>query len=258
MKLGTHAIDAGHRLISYDSIDSTNAEALRLAPSQDTQTPLWIVAGRQTAGRGRQGRVWSSPPGNFYGSLLLTNPCELRHAAKLGFVAGVALVEALAKIAPALKGVSLKWPNDALLNGAKIAGIALEASNLPAEHNKFVVVIGVGINLAFHPDDTPYPASNLAAHGAPISAQDCLIALSNSFVQKLNVFDQGRNFDTIRKEWLKQAHGLGELIKVRTQAGQTTGQIEGQFGGIDETGSLILNQNGKAQLISVGDVYFAG
>jgi BirA family transcriptional regulator, biotin operon repressor / biotin---[acetyl-CoA-carboxylase] ligase len=252
MKLGPLATSTGHHLKSYDTIGSTNAEALRLAIHSDAQVPLWVVASRQTEGRGRQGRSWSSPPGNFYGSLLLTNPCEMRSASQLGFVAGVALVSALKRLAPFSANPSLKWPNDALLNGAKLAGILLEAGNLPQQPGKFIVAIGVGINLAFHPEDTPYPSINLAAAGAPVSANDCMMALSDAFVEKLELFDKGHNFGAIRQEWLKSAHGIGAPIKVRVQSGQ----IEGEFGGIDETGSLILNHNGKAQLISVGDVYF--
>jgi BirA family transcriptional regulator, biotin operon repressor / biotin---[acetyl-CoA-carboxylase] ligase len=258
MKLGNVALKSGHELITYDSIGSTNAAALELvsqgfASQNKNQNPVWIISARQTEGKGRQGREWSSPPGNFYGSLLLSNPCDMRHAAQLGFVAGVALISALQKIVPSLQGLTLKWPNDALLKGSKIAGILLEAS----QTNTLSVVIGIGINLAFHPDNTPYRATNLATHGAPISVADCLKALSNAFTEKLVLFERGANFTVIRDEWLKCAYEIGTPIKVNTQ----NGKIDGVFGGIDEFGSLILkqsdiNQTGKEQLISAGDVYF--
>ncbi len=253
MHLGSIALTQNHQLISYDTIGSTNAEGLRLAASRASNEPLWIIAARQTEGKGRQGREWSSPPGNFYGSLLLSNPCDMRHAAQLGFVAGVALISALRQIAPSLRGLTLKWPNDALLKGSKIAGILLEAS----QTNTLNIAIGIGINLAFHPDDTPYPATNLATHGAPISVADCLKAISNAFTEKLVLFDRGANFTVIRDEWLKYAYEIGTPIKVNTQ----NDKIDGFFGGIDEAGSLILkqahiNQRGKVQLISAGDVYF--
>jgi BirA family transcriptional regulator, biotin operon repressor / biotin---[acetyl-CoA-carboxylase] ligase len=248
MKLGSLALSQNHQLITYDSIGSTNAVALELAVSNKNQHPFWVVAARQTAGRGRQGRDWSSPPGNFYGTLLLKNPCDMRHAAQLGFVAGVALISALNQNAPSLKTLTLKWPNDVLLNGAKIAGILLEAS----QTSSLSIAIGIGINLAFHPDDTPYPATNLATHGAPISVSDCLKTLSNTFVQKLELYDRGANFSTIRNEWLTSAYEIGMPIKVNTQ----NGKIEGCFGGIDEAGSLILNSDNKQQLIHAGDVYF--
>ncbi len=254
MKLGPSAIAAGYEIISHDSIGSTNSEALRLAITRESDHPLWVVAKRQTSGKGRQDRVWSSPPGNFYGSLLLTNPCEARYAAQLGFVAGVALTSALAELAPALTGLTLKWPNDALLKGAKIAGILLEASTLSQRGGRLVVAIGIGINLAFHPEDTPYPATNLASAGAPISVDDCLSCLSDAFAEKLQLFDRGDNFASIRQAWLAGAHGIGTPVKVRS----LNDTIHGEFGGIDENGALILNQDGKMQLINAGDVYFTG
>ncbi len=249
MRLGSIAHGANHQLITYNSIGSTNAEALELANSRTMHEPLWIIAAQQTAGRGRHGRQWSSPPGNFYGSLLLTNPCDMRHAPQLGFVAGVALITALQHLASSLQCI-LKWPNDILIGSAKLAGILLETS----QNTALNVAIGMGVNLAFHPDNTSYPATNCATQGAPISVPQFLSALSDAFAQKLKVFDRGANFCTIRDEWLLHTHTLGAPLKVQSQ----TEQIEGQFGGIDENGSLILNQGNNTHLIHAGDVYFGG
>ena len=257
MQLGKIALQAGHEIITYDSIDSTNMEAIRVSCKRDSLNPLWIVSTKQTQGRGRQGRSWSSPPGNFYGSLLLKNPSNMRQASQLGFVAGVALNTALKHIAPSLKNIVLKWPNDALLKGAKLAGILLESSGFNQADKSFFIAIGVGINLAFHPDDTPYPATNLASHGAPVSVSDCVKSLSDAFAQKLALYNEGENFDSIRTEWLKAAHEIGTPIKIRLRSECENESISGSFGGIDEAGSLILNQGSKGQLIHAGDVYFA-
>ena len=249
MKLGYAALAAGHELTWLDTVGSTNAHAL--------DQPLlsgahWFVAGQQTAGRGRQGRHWSSPPGNLYASLRLVDPCEPRHAAKLGFVAGVSLVKAIHLAAPQLKGsVRLKWPNDVLLDGAKLAGILLEAQT--GAH--LSVAIGMGLNLAFHPEDTPYPATSLAAKGCPLSVVDILPALSDSVAQHLKVFARGEGFAAIRQDWLRLAHGLHGPISVRLPR-QTA---EGRFDGIDAEGRLMLEATDRGMtLIDAGDVYFGG
>ena len=171
--------------------------------------------------RGRQGRQWSSPPGNLYASLLLVAPCEPRHAAKLGFVAGVSLIEAIITVAPQLVGsVRLKWPNDVLLNGAKLAGILLEGQTSAAGLS---VAIGMGLNLAFHPVDTPYPTTSLAAAGYPLSVAAILPALSDSFARHMEVFARGEGFAAIREEWFKRAHGLHGPITVRLPRGRFKG-----------------------------------
>ena len=256
MHLGKIASESGHELVVYDSLDSTNAEAIRQSRLRRNPNPIWVLAKRQTEGRGRHGRLWSSPPGNFYGSLLLKNPCEIRKAPQLGFVAGVALRAAFKQIVPSLKDVILKWPNDALLNGAKLAGILLESSVLTQTPEDLWVAIGVGINLAFHPDDTPYPATNLASYGAPVSLSNCIKCISDAFAQKIELYDKGQNFHDIRVEWLKAAHEIGTPIKIRKKNDCETENVFGNFGGIDETGSLILNQEDKGTLIHSGDVIF--
>lgn len=249
MEVGQEALRAGFSVRYFDAIGSTNAHALSIA-DEPGASGVWIVAGRQTEGRGRLGRTWSSPPGNFYGSLSLREPCEARHAAKLGFVAGVALVDAVRSLAPRLAGLALKWPNDLLLGGAKVAGILLEATQRPGNH--LSIVIGMGVNLAFHPDGTPYPTTDLASHGCPISPQTLFGALSDAFARHLARFDQGRGFEVIRSDWLAAAQGLGGPITVRLA--QAT--IDGVFGSIDADGRLILIHDDTPHIIDAGDVYF--
>ena len=249
--LGPRAREAGHTLSILDTVGSTNTEAL----SRDAGGAAhWVVARQQTAGRGRQGRQWSSPPGNLHATLLLIDPCEPRHAAKLGFVAGVCLVAAIASIHPRLRGLRLKWPNDCLINGAKGAGILLEARMATGAQPASViaVAVGIGVNLAFHPEDAPYRTTSLTAEGYQASVADMLPALSDVFVDRLAVFARGAGFGRIRDEWLSLAHGVGEFIEVRLE-GDT---LRGRFEGIDTDGRLILGHAGGHRSIDAGDVYF--
>src|SRR5690606_16693662 len=117
------AAAAGVRLAHFDVLDSTNAEALRLARAGEAG-PLWVVASRQLAGRGRSGRNWVSDPGNVFATLLLVGPSQPVHAPELSLVTALAVADAIGERAPALTGqIRLKWPNDVLIAGRKAAGI---------------------------------------------------------------------------------------------------------------------------------------
>ena len=141
---------AGVRHRTYDTLGSTNAEALALARAGE-RGPLWITAQSQSAGRGRRGSTWVSPPGNLYASLLLSEPSPKPLAPQLSFVAALALHDALCDCAPRLGPLfKLKWPNDVLLGPDKLAGILIEGESEPA----FAVVIGFGVNCASHPPDS--------------------------------------------------------------------------------------------------------
>src|SRR6202140_3233481 len=158
---------AGGRLLAYGEIDSTNAEALRLV-RQGEHGPLWVVAERQSAGRGRRGRRWISVAGNLHASLLLTDPGPAEDWPQLSFVAALAAHDAVVEVAPEIKPVlELKWPNDLLLSGAKFAGILIEGEGREEEG---AVAIGIGINCTAHPAGTAFPATDLAAGGASVSA----------------------------------------------------------------------------------------
>jgi BirA family biotin operon repressor/biotin-[acetyl-CoA-carboxylase] ligase len=144
MKLDARASAAGVRLVAHEVLGSTNAEALSLA-RQGERGPLWVVADRQTAGRGRRGRTWISQPGNLYASLLLTASAPPEHWPELSFVAALAAHDAVVEVAPDLKPrLAIKWPNDLVLAGAKFAGILIEGENGG-------VAIGIGINCPGHP-----------------------------------------------------------------------------------------------------------
>jgi biotin-[acetyl-CoA-carboxylase] ligase BirA-like protein len=164
---GTPGLVAEAPVIRLDSVDSTNAEALRRARAGE-RGPLWVVAASQSAGRGRRGRAWAAPPGNLYASLLLVDPAPAAVAPQLAFVAGLAVHDACAALAPGLAdGLTLKWPNDLLCRGAKIAGILIEGEGGPIA-NPVVAVIGIGVNCRHHPDGVEHPATDFAAQGAAV------------------------------------------------------------------------------------------
>ncbi len=232
-----------------ESIGSTNQTLLERALAGETG-PLWLTAGQQFTGRGRSARQWSSPPGNLYASLLLSDPCPMRDAPGLGFVAGVALISALRRAAPDIAGISLKWPNDVLIAGAKLAGILPEARRID---DRLAIVIGMGVNCAFHPENTPYPATSLAARGRPLDPMALMAALKPAMAETLSLFDEGRGFGDVLALWRRHAHGLGGDITVKPP----TGPVTGIFEGIADDGALLLRQGGAVSRISAGDVYFS-
>ncbi len=213
---------------------------------------LWVVADTQTEGRGRNGRVWSSPPGNLYASLLLIDPAPPNRAAELGFVAGVAVIHALREILCGDRRLAIKWPNDILYDGAKLCGILLESANLP--DGRFACVAGIGVNCRSHPEDTPYKATDLALIAAqPIVAPKVFEQISATMAHWLDAWGKGDAFEVIRAEWLSFAAGLGTLISVRRPS-QT---IECVFRTIDATGRLVLEQSGALVAVEAGDVFLA-
>src|SRR5437660_2577470 len=182
------AAAAGARLTAHETLPSTNAEALALARGGEPG-PLWVTAVRQTAGRGRRGNVWSSEPGNLYASLLLTDAAPARHLPELCFVVALAVRDAVCTAVPAVASkLKLKWPNDLLLEGAKLAGILIEAESVGSDT---ATVVGIGVNCAHHPVNTGYPATNLAVHGVKARAEDLFCALSGMMVARLAQWDRG-------------------------------------------------------------------
>lgn len=263
--LGPKAQAAGYRLAAFDTIGSTNAEALARARAGD-RGRLWIVSAHQSAGRGRRGKSWGTPVGNLAASVLLIVDATPGVAATLGFVAGLALDEALRRIAPelsiaiALDGMEgkgrgdrlrLKWPNDVLLDGGKLAGILLEAE--PAPEGTLAVVAGIGVNVAKAPDDLPYPATALSALGAGASAADVFTALSDAWAGVERLWDGGRGFATIRGLWLDRAAGIGEEVVVRVGGDS----LRGVFETIDGEGRLLIKgSDGVRRTVSAGEVHF--
>ncbi|HEY6834383.1 MAG TPA: biotin--[acetyl-CoA-carboxylase] ligase [Pseudolabrys sp.] len=250
MTLDPTALAAGARHIALETAGSTNAEALDHARAGE-RGPLWITARTQTAGRGRRGSTWVSDTGNLYATLLLTEPALPEFAPQLSFVAALALHDAVADCAPQLGPLlQLKWPNDLLLGGAKLAGILIEGGSERA----FAVAIGIGVNCAGHPSDTAYPATDLAAAGALVTPDQVFGALAASMVRRLAQWGRGEGFSGIRADWLKRAAGLGEAIRVRLPEREFSGRFEG----LDEAGRLLVDGPAGLTAVTAGEVFGMG
>lgn len=242
-----------YRLFSLDTVDSTNAEARRLARKGEEQAPdgtlVWAL--EQTAGRGRRGRKWQSPRGNLYCSLILRPDVPIDQTAQLSFVGALAACDALSAIGPAGHMVQCKWPNDILLNDQKVGGLLLEAET-GSERTPEWVILGLGINVVSHPLKVDFPATSLKAEGWSVSAVDCLEAFARHFMTWANTWLDG-GFAVIRKKWLGRCKGVGDTIEVRL-ARKT---LKGVFTGIDEDGALLLKTAKCEHRITAGDVFFA-
>jgi BirA family biotin operon repressor/biotin-[acetyl-CoA-carboxylase] ligase len=242
-----------YNVIKYDTISSTNAEAAALASKGEDIAPdgtlIWAL--EQTSGRGRRGRDWQSPKGNLYTSLILRPEVPLQKAAQLGFVASLAVYDALGNIGPAGHQVHFKWPNDVLLNEKKVAGILLESSGGSGFKPPDWIVLGMGLNVDWHPDDTKFPATSLRFEGWPNTLDEVITAYTKSFLSWTNRWiDNG--FSPIRKDWMLRCKGIGKEIEVRLE----NETLIGIFEDMEEDGALRLNINGKPKRITAGDVFF--
>ena len=239
------------RSIVLDEVGSTNAEAFALAKAGEAG-PLWIMARRQTRGRGRSGRRWASEPGNLYASLLLSLACPPAAVHQLSLLAGVAVVDAIAAAASArpITTLRLKWPNDVLIGGAKCAGI-LPESHAATPASTALAVIGIGINLASHPQDLGRPATDLAAHGVGLAPEAMLAHLAGAMERWLGIWDWGIGFAAIREAWRARGGPTGERLSVDTGREK----ISGQFVDLAEDGALImLDSSGRQRRLTYGEV----
>ena len=241
---------AGVRHIAYETLGSTNAEALARARAGE-RGPLWITAKSQSAGRGRRGSAWVSPQGNLYASLLLSAPSPKALAPQLAFVAALALHDALCECASPLGSrFKVKWPNDLLLGAEKLAGILIEGESGDA----FPVVIGFGVNCVSHPAGTKFPATNLLTAGALVVPDALLAALAAAMQGRLAQWRSGEGFASIRADWLARAAGLGEDISVRL----LERELRGRFEGLDEAGRLLVRQPDGLATVTAGEVLGLG
>jgi BirA family transcriptional regulator, biotin operon repressor / biotin---[acetyl-CoA-carboxylase] ligase len=241
---------AGVRHITYETLGSTNAEALARARAGE-RGPLWITATTQTAGRGRRGNVWISEPGNLYATLLLTEPSAPSLAPQLSFVAGLALYDALLVFGPMLFVMMfLKWPNDLLIGRSKMAGILIEGESDPL----FSIAIGFGVNCTTHPTDTVFPASDFREIGIRVTPMRLLTVLSATFRARLEQWQRGDGFAAIRADWLERTHKLGDDMRVRLPKRE----LAGRFEGVDETGRLLLKTASGIETVTAGEVFGLG
>ena len=211
-------------------------------------TVVW--AREQTAGRGRRGRAWTSPAGNLYTSTILRPGKPASEAAQLSLVAAVALAEAVVAVLPAAAEIACKWPNDILVDGCKVAGILLESQGNGAGASW--IVIGCGVNVASHPDDTAYPATNLETVCGKAVALDTVLEhyLDRLFVWRDRWLEAG--VAPVRRAWVDRAAGIGGPITVRLPDRELTGR----FHDMDADGALLLElPDGNRQRITAGDVF---
>lgn len=246
---GFPGVAGGLPVVHFAEIGSTNAEALSRAA--DGGVEQWIVADRQITGRGRRGRQWVSEPGNLYATILLYDPAPQALSPQLCFVAALALHDAVCDCLPPLdqQKLRLKWPNDLLLDGKKLAGILVEGT---AAEGKQAVVTGIGVNCLHHPGDTPYPVTDFANEGFALKPAALFERLAARLMDRLAQWRRGAAFSATRNAWLARAHDLGREIEVKLPERV----LNGRFEEIDSDGALVLSlSSGHRELIRAGDVF---
>lgn len=250
---GTGAVQAGFRVEGHERVGSTNSEAIQSA-RQGAPDRLWVTALEQTNGRGRRGRNWSSQYGNLAASLYVSLPAHVTEPGLLGFVAGVALARTIETLCAEMGNgaeVYLKWPNDVLVNGAKLVGILLEAERQP--NGNLAVIVGMGVNVVAVPEGMPYAAASLTGLGLELTAQQVFSALSDRFAETFDTWDYGAGSADIMARWRLYAAGTGGRIGVQMDGRE----IEGRFETVDEHGRLIVRTDeNRLERITAGDVYF--
>ncbi len=243
-------LPAGYSLVVLETVTSTNDEAKRLA-AEGAEDGTLVWAREQTAGRGRRGNVWASPPGNLYASLVLRPEAPPAEAAQLGLVAALAIGGALGTLVQPMTELRYKWPNDVLLNELKVAGILMESATTSAGDLDWLV-LGFGVNLETFPAETDFPATSLKALGCDqIDAGNVLQLVCRRFLTEVNRW-LDRGFAPTRKAWLHYAYRLGEEIEVRLENETLTGR----FADLDAGGALVLESgDGERRLVAYGDVF---
>jgi BirA family biotin operon repressor/biotin-[acetyl-CoA-carboxylase] ligase len=237
---------------ALSEVGSTNTECLARARAGEAGL-LWLTATRQTDGRGRRGRAWTSEPGNLYASLLLIDPAPPERLASLPLAVAVAVHAALRAVLPTGgEPLEVKWPNDILIGRKKTCGILIESEALPGGHR--ALVIGIGINIRHMPASAPYGVTRLNDQGSQASPEDVFAHLFREMATVLVEWDEGRGIASVVDRWRSVACGIGEKITVNLPERS----LNGTFAGIDDTGFLLLDTGqGSLMPIAAGDVFFA-
>ena len=228
-------------IIHYDTIGSTNDEAKRLA-TEGAPHGTVVHADAQSAGRGRMARAWFSPPGNLYMSTLLRLDVPVGRLSELSFLTAIALAETLDALLPKSIRATLKWPNDVLVQGGKIAGILLE-------YQDGATIIGTGLNVLHAPTSPAYKTTCIVANGGMASVDGARDILLRRLQHHLSIW-LAEGFEPVRAAWLARAHPVGTMLKVNNGA-QT---IEAAFDGLDTDGALLLRTSEGQRRIVAGDV----
>jgi BirA family transcriptional regulator, biotin operon repressor / biotin---[acetyl-CoA-carboxylase] ligase len=237
----------GVPVIWLDQVDSTSSEAARRAASGE-RGPLWIVARSQVGGRGRSGRQWASPPGNLYSSYLMTSSLAAPQLTQLSLVAGLAVHEAVDRMLPG-RQIALKWPNDVLVEGAKVSGVLIESQPVLGNHATSVV-IGIGLNLAHHPTIPGRSTISLSALGAEIPPERAFLFVAKAVNAWFAVWSEGTGFSAIREAWLRRSLNIGSRMSVWAAAQR----LQGYFAGLADDGAMVLAlDEGGERRITFGD-----
>jgi BirA family biotin operon repressor/biotin-[acetyl-CoA-carboxylase] ligase len=235
----------------YKEVSSTNSVAFQLAKSGEITNNHVIVAEKQSAGRGRYGKDWDSASGNLFLSLILKPEKPTNTISQISFIAAIAMGETISDLNNTNNDVNLsyKWPNDILLNHKKVSGILLE-SDLCDQLVNFVV-LGLGLNINSHPNDTNYPAINLKELDIDFPSRDFLI---KEFLNNFTIFYQkwlDFGFLPIRNLWLEKAYKINQEININL----SNKTLKGIFKDLDRDGNLVVSVDGKTQLISSGEIF---
>ena len=252
---GAPKLDRFYRLVALDEVGSTNDEAMALAAQGAAEGTL-VWARSQTSGRGRRARSGVSPPGNLYLSLVLRPEAPAARIPEIAFVAALGAGDAIRAVVPQSRAINFKWPNDILVDGEKAAGLLLEAgtSATPGPGpGRDWLVLGLGINVASHPEGLAMKATSLRAQGAAgAGVAEVLEGFCGAFAVWYERWRQD-GFGAIRAAWLGCAAGLGGPIRVRLE----TESLDGVFLGLDQDGALLLGDGaGHERRITAGDVFF--
>lgn len=225
---------------TYAQLESTQDELIHLIKSGQGEEGKGVQALSQSSGRGRQGRSWEGPMGNLYLSLALKPDIVPRNAGQIAFVAGMAVYETVRSLLGEDKNIALKWPNDVLVDGCKIAGLLIE------KHEDFYI-LGIGLNILAPPDNAA-GLQEMSDKRLPVNpVRDMLLDILSAYITRW----EKEGFEVIREQWMRQAAFVNEEIKVRLP--QET--ISGIFKGIDNKGALLLETDNQTQRIWSGDVF---
>ena len=240
----------GVSVVYYEECGSTNSIAVEQGAKCPPQ-PTWYVAGQQTAGRGRRGREWRSRPGNFYGSLLTKLDVKITDLATLPYVVALAVRDTFIACGCSGKHVQCKWPNDVLIHEKKAAGILIESS-ADGQQNVDFLVIGVGLNLLYRPEDAQFPATSVSEHiRNEISPVIAFQHLSQAMHKRLTSWRPDNVADVVR-EWSDASWGIGMRREIRTTDENFTATLEG----LNSDGGLRLRlDNGSERILYAGDVF---
>ena len=214
---------------------------------------MWILALRQTAGRGRRARAWSTGEGNLAASLWMTTAAPPAEAAQVSFLAALAAAD-LADTCLGPGAARLKWPNDVLVHGRKAVGVLVESGARP--DRRLWLAVGVGVNLARHPAEVEPPATSFAEHmAAPAPApREALEILAVRFEAWRKLWE-AQGFAAVAEAWTARAYGLGRPCQARLAERTLSGIAEG----LDADGALRLRlDGGGVERITAGDVFFGG